>query len=561
MRISKPELILMVLVTITLFLVLANCAPGGPLGSDVVGYINHGINGVEDARTVNRYFHTFLQGIFARLAPRPLIGVQYYWAFLIASTTLLVYLNARWLSRRGTILHGALAVLLFWAIGEIAHTAGVTQVDIPAMFVASLIILVFLVSARQAHRSKWLIMLLGLLFYFGLRAKEVVACTFLLAIDLALDNDRFDGKLLAKRLGYLACGAAAGIVIFIVMNTIFLHDPLFGLRWSDYQEFLGQYGGYQLGSSASNWFTAPLTDTSLTLLILLLFTASGIRAAANPEFRLHQRLVWLVPLAMIALLAFGVGSQWALPFRYLLPPLAIMVSLGVQILDFEWPPTWRGRAILAGIFAGGMLLYLIARLLIKHSMAAQGWDVGLYLESVFFPILLAGILAMLMLSGRLSTRRSMALSVLILAILASYLASNLRRMFIARPNQAQVALVFYPLAAFAEDVTLVPEMQIYMASDTWSSVDQWWIAKNHEEMTYLFNVYFDAGLSRDQVTSPEHGDIARDILQTRYNYVWMRTAAWEAIAGSPQLLAQVEQGYEVFTDPQGLLVLLRSRNP
>jgi hypothetical protein len=435
-------------------------------------------------------------------------------------------------------------------------------VDIPAMFITCLIIAIFLASARNAHRSKWLIMLLGLLFYFGLRSKEVVLCATLVAVDLGLDEDgRLQVKLLGKRLVYLAGGLAAGIAIFILLNTIFLHDPLFGLRWSDYTELRGEYQNYQLGSSAYNWFTSPLTDTSLILLVFLLFIGSGIKAAADPELKFCHRLVWLVPLAMVAFLAFGVGSQWGMPFRYLLPPLAIMTSLGVQFLNFDWPATWRARAILATIFAAGMLLFLAVRLLIKHSMAARGWDVGLYLESVFFPIVLAGILAFLILLNRPSTRWSVVISVLIISILTSSLASNLRSMFIARPNQKQTELVFYPLSAFASDITVVPGMQLYIASNTWSSVDQYWIAKNHEEIAYLFNVYFDAGLSRDQVTSPEDGDISSDILQTRYNYVLMQTQAWEQIEGNAAVLAKVQQSYEVFLEPRGLLVLLRARNP
>jgi hypothetical protein len=562
MRISRSELIIMILVTISLFVVLANYAPGGPLGTDVVGYVNHGINGVEDTKTINRYFHTFLQGIFARTAPTPLIGVQYYWAFLIALSSLLVYVNARLLTKHSNMAHGLLAVLVFWSIGILAETAGSTQVDIPAMFITSLIVCTYLASARRGHSSKWLIGLLGLLYYFGFRTKEVVMCTFLLVIGLGFaEDDKFEFKLLLKRLGYLAAGAAAGIAVFLVLNSIFLHDPLFGFRWSDYQAFLADYGGVEPGTDLHNWFTAPLTGTSLALLIFLLYLISGIKAAADPEARFELRLLWLIPISMVAFLALTIGNQYGMPFRYLLPALAIMCSLGVQLLNFEWPSTLRGRAILLGVFGGGMLLFLAVRLLIKHSLPASGWDEGVYLEAVFFPLVFSLILVVFLLLKRPSNMASAGLSVMIVAILTSHLTSNFRSMFIARPNQKQIELIFYPLSAFASDIEVTPGMQIYIASDTWTSVDQWWTAKNHEEMAYLFNVYFDAGLSRDQVTSPDNGDIGSDILQTRYSYVLMRTYEWARIEQDASILTRVQQDYDMFTEPKDLLVLLRARNP
>jgi hypothetical protein len=561
MRISRLELILSILVTFGLLIVLAKFAPGGPLGTDVVGYVNHGLNGVEDPTTITRYFHTYLQALFTRSAPTPLIGVQVYWAFIMSLGTLLIYLNARLLTRRANFVHGLLAVLLFWSIRAVTDSAGITFVDFSAMFIAGLIVCVYLVSYRRGHRSWGMLVLLGFLYYLGFRAKEVVICTLLLVVGLGLaEDDKFQFKLLLKRVGYLACGAAAGMVLFIFLNAIFLHDPLFGWRLSDYQAYFAHYSQVLRGSTVQSWLTNPLTNTALILLIFLLYIISGTKAASDPEIGLGNRIVWLVPISMVAFLILSV--EWGkLPFRYLIPALALMTSLEVQIFDFDLPATRRGRAVLLGLLTAGVLLGLVARLWIKHSALPKGWDEGIYLEVVYFPLIITAILAVLMMVKRPSANFSIVLGVLILSVLTSLLSSNLRSMFIGRSNQQTTELVFYPFSAFTSEITVTPGMQVYMASDTWVSVDQLWIAKNFEEKANLFNVYFDAGLSKSQVTSPENTDISRDILQERYNYVFMRTDEWEQIAADTPVLAQVEQDYEIFSEPRGLLILLKAKGP
>ena len=562
MRISKLELIIVLGVAIILFLVLAIYAPGGPLGTDVVGYINHGINGIEDPSTITRYFHTYFQALFTRIAPTPLIGVQYYWAFIMSMSTLLIYLNARLLNKRTNLAHGLLAVLLFWSIRPLAESAGVTFVDFSAMFITGLILCIFLVSSWRDHRSKWLLILLGFLFCLGLWTKEVVLCTLLLVIGLGLsEEDKFHFKLLVRRLGYLAGGFAVGIVLFVFLNAVILHDPLFGWRFSDFQSYFGHYNQIPNDTRTQSWLTGPLTNTAGIFLIFILYIISGIRVATNSDIRISSRIVWLIPLAMVAFLILS--AQWGgkLPFRYIVPALAVMTSLGVQNFNFNLPTTWRDRMTLFGLFVAGILLYVFARVWIKHSILSRGWDEGIYLEAVFFPLIILAILAILIMVKRPSAVFSIILTVLIMSVLTSQLASNFRRMFIARLNQIQTALVFYPFSAFTSVINVTSGMQIYMASDTWSSVDQYWIAKNSEEKAYLFNVYFDAGLSKTQVTSPEETIISQDILQELYTYVFMRTYEWEQIMTEPLVLSKLEQDYDVYTEPRGLLILLKAKSP
>ncbi|HSQ17907.1 MAG TPA: hypothetical protein VLM83_09430, partial [Anaerolineales bacterium] len=103
------ELILVIVAFAGLWVALAKVA-GGPIYSDELWYIQVGLNDISAFNVMNRYFHIYMQKLFMELAPSPLEGVRVYWGFLVACTTALVYLAARLLSARNSILHGLLAV-------------------------------------------------------------------------------------------------------------------------------------------------------------------------------------------------------------------------------------------------------------------------------------------------------------------------------------------------------------------------------------------------------------------------------------------------------------------
>lgn len=74
------EIIISAAVFILLGIFLAKYA-GGPIYSDEVMYINHGLLNVKDPFIINRYTHIFFQKLFVEIADRPLEGVKAYWVF------------------------------------------------------------------------------------------------------------------------------------------------------------------------------------------------------------------------------------------------------------------------------------------------------------------------------------------------------------------------------------------------------------------------------------------------------------------------------------------------
>src|SRR5271157_1109600 len=212
------EPVLVIVGSIVLYIAFAFYAPGGPLGTDVMDYINTGLNGLKVGEgSLDRYFHIFLQRIFLKVAPTPLQGVQLYWAFLITSTCVLIYICARIISQNSTPLHGLLAVALFLSIGAIAASAGDTGIDITAMFVVILIVTVYLLSARAEHRSMVLVALLGFLFYLGFKTKETTPPAGILVLGLGFNGEsKFDKSLFLKNILFFFGGVLVSIVFFAI---------------------------------------------------------------------------------------------------------------------------------------------------------------------------------------------------------------------------------------------------------------------------------------------------------------------------------------------------------
>jgi hypothetical protein len=121
---ARLDLILAIIGSGSIGVLLARYALGGPLSTDILLYMNAGLNPIKETFILNRYFHVFLEGLFLRSAPSPLIGYQYYWAFLIAATAFFVYYNARSFTKTSTIIHGLLAAAFFLSVRYFAAEAG-----------------------------------------------------------------------------------------------------------------------------------------------------------------------------------------------------------------------------------------------------------------------------------------------------------------------------------------------------------------------------------------------------------------------------------------------------
>jgi hypothetical protein len=541
---------------------LGRHALGGPLSTDSNGYMNLALNPAVDASVMNRFMHIYMMRVFLKLAPTPLTGFQYYWAFLLAATALLVYINARSITSRSTFIHGLLAVGIFFTIPEFAQEAGMAGVDMAAMFMIMVMVTFFVLSVRRQHRSTWLLGGLGFVFFLALRTKETALVTALLFIGLGVEDGQFRFKELWHRLVYVIAGLLAGIVFFAMLNWILVGDPLFGWRLSNIRDFLSNYVGPTTGQSrtdavSGNWYSAYILG--VIYIPFILYLIGGIRFSHDLD--LGQKLVWCLPLALVCFVCLFTSITWG-P-RFLLPAVPIICLLGPQFLDFSIPEENRERVklLIISVIALGLLLTL--RLAMRVLVPRMGWNIDLFYVTFYVPAVLSSILAISFLWKRFSASISIVGAVLIIALVVTPVVTNARTMLKAK-NRTESNLVYYPYSAFKDEIHFTPGMKMFVSFDAWNTLGVGGYCNTTDDVRDIFNVVFDASSTRSNFTVPYYlakyatqSELDADATQASYTYLLLSTEDWHKLPSAERLT--LEQHYTLSEDPLGRLEFLKTK--
>lgn len=549
------ELILVIAAFGVLWVALAKVA-GGPIYSDELWYIQVGLNDIHAFNVLNRYFHIYLQKFFMELAPTPLEGVRIYWGFLVALSTTLVYLAARLLSAKNSIIHGLLAVAVLSSFHLLADYSGVTVVDIPAMALLALMLLLYILVIRFPRTQSWMLILLGALLFLSLKTKETLIVTGILFFGFGFDtqgNYRL-AKLFRAALR-IAAGVGIGILLFILLNTLVLKDPLFGLLPAHFRAFANELRTTAgMNPEIGDWYTAYLLPT--LPVVFVLFLASGIKS--NERFPAEIRIAWLVPLMLILFLSFSmIKGDWGIRARHLFPILPFFSVLAPQFLDFKYPNK-RGEWIWFGSYAVlGIALIALVHFGSKRLVHNMEGDITSFLAYVLFPIVFSLLLALLMLIKRYSIHTYILPVVCIGLLLYPTIHSNVKSIFVARPVVQSFQQRVYPLDAFREQIQPSSEMRMLVSWNCAAAMGN--PDLEQDIMLSLFNLYFDANTERDNF---ELVDLDEENLpslwQQEFNY--MLLTSWDYEMMQEQLgLDIIEQRYIVYDEPGAYFWLLVAR--
>lgn len=540
-------------------------AKGGPNSSDITLYMNVGMNGIKMPFILNRYFHVFLQTIFLKLAPSPLQGYHFFWGFIVGLNVCLIYLAARKVLKRSNILHGILAVLVFFSFSAIAETAGVIVVDFTAMTMVTVFFFIYLLSLNQGHQNPWLVGALGAALYLAFKTKETTLPVAVLLIGLGwVNGEKFNLRRLLMNALWVICGGLIGVVFFGILSWIFLGDPFFGLRISEWREFLGTYAVYSsrvletmnaLGDgNLKDWYTGYWFEFSL--LPFLFYLISGIKLNRKVEFA--RRILWLVPLTYTLLLIISINNRLGYEIRFGLPVLPVLALLAPQFVDIRWPESRRQKNCLILISGIGLVIAVGIRVLLRLVVPARGLDLGSVVILMYYPILITFLFASLFLF-REKWIWQVVNALILVSLLVSPVTSNLRSMFIFRENQEQFNEVILPFVEFEDELDFNQSTNFYFTYDVFDQ-HELKIGKNVDELVALFNVYFNASTTRQNFTYQETpADISDDLLSKSYDYALITMDDWIAMQQPEEKLDRVKEAYEVQFGSGGDFVMLISK--
>lgn len=484
------EILVVTLFFLILFLLLIRYVPSSPISSDIQLYHEIGIKGLKDPFVLNRYFHIYLQRLFTAIADSPIQGMGWFWAFLVSGTTVLVYFVSNKISK-SAFLVGLIAVAFFVSSNVVPDFLGVTYVDVTAMFLGMVILACYVQSLNKKY---WLI-LLGVAMFLGFKTKETTLPITAVLILFGWYQDKFDFKLYWGKVRLVLFGMLIGMLIFGVLNLIFVNDFLFGFRLIEIKAFIESYvpePGISLAiNSYDSWYYSFWLKYAL--LLFFFYVLSGYKTMRHNIFGI--RILWLIPLAITFFILLSINDRWGFLSRFILPAIPIMCVLAAQFFDFTFPKGENRRALSK---SGFILISFAVTLVLLISILVLSRMLRVDLSQIFFililPIIFTLILSLIFISdGQLTL--SILLVSLVLLGLAFPFGRNVLEIVETPSTQQDWIATARPIVEFS-NLVIVTDTMVFCADPVVFDNIPVPIVKNIDELVGIFNIVIGSNASR-----------------------------------------------------------------
>jgi hypothetical protein len=552
---SKAEVILVAVLSVLLWFWLID-VPGREAHTDVLWYMNMGLNNVADPHWVIRYTHVYLQKIFLFFADQPFDGLKAYWAFLISVTAALIYFNARKLTQGSTILTGIAAVAIFFSFSIHAEYAGVALADMTSMLMVVLTITIFIQAARRQYAKPWVI-LLGFVLFLAFQAKETTWFVFGLVLGIgAVDGKIFDRKVFGRNLGNLGLGFLIGLGFFTLLNGIFLKDALFFFRGSTLKVYFGFWlldSPYFSGSG--DWYTSSiLQDFSVPFILYLL---SG-KAILKKDTSIHIKLVWALPLFLIGFLSLGMlKNTFAVYPRFLFPGLALISIFAPQFIQFEYPQSRKDRLKFWGLLLAAVFVYYVFRKGTIIFANYTGMNYRVFIWSIVNPLVFTALLVLILWSERFTLYTVMIPALCLAVMFQSSILENYNAVQWA-PQNGLIQKRFYPLAHFSDVIDFDEDTIIFVSTDIPERTG--FLSDNIDTVFTIFNIYFKTNSGRENfILKPVTELPVSKILDGGIDYLFFSEEDWKTLSADPVQADQIQAACSVHMDDREPLALLDCR--
>jgi 4-amino-4-deoxy-L-arabinose transferase-like glycosyltransferase len=517
----------------TLVWALVAWRAGGPISSDEVFYLDLSMDPRPEGFVLNRYFHVYFQKLFLALFHPPLLAVRVYWAFLFAASALAVYAAARRLCPSAPTASGALAAALFLGQPTLFRYAGVTYSDFTAMFMVAVGIWIYLEFVAPPGSGAAGHLLFGATVLLAFKSKETGAALAVLVLGVLAPRAEPVPSAI-RRLGWLAAGIGVGVLVMIVLDGWWLHDPLFSLRFTS----LRTHFAFNFLKNdpwerpRENWIGHAWSSELLAAFALYLATLWR-GAESRPR---AERVVWMVPLAVLLLVELPMlRAKLPVSPYYLAPayPALCMAAgpfaglLAAAANGRRWKPS-------AALAALGMLAVSLGLLLLATS-GPEPWEWSASLRIVIAPVILCVLLA------AAAWRDPPVFPVLaaacllpLVALPVAEVATGLARRDVAHAAERR----FFPYSAFASDLQISSATRVFISQALYTQDAM--LAKNEVLCRTLFNLSSGAHARIDQfevadVASP---DALRGVLEKGYDYVLLRGEEAGPLESGPAYVAR-----------------------
>lgn len=522
---------------------------------------------------LNRYGHIYLQKFFFWLAGDSLTGSKVYWCFLYFSTYVLVYLCARKLAGKRGYLIGLIAVLLFCAQPLFVLESGCTFASVTVMFLITLgtFIYLFFPSCSRKFRP-FVIMILGLIFFWAVKSKETGICVGILFLGLGENETGVRSvNRLVKDIGWVCLGMITGCVVLMSLDLVFMGDFWFSVRPSSIEGLMGFNTGEwphdERGSSVYKLFSLDPILLPFLLYLLVGWMPFGRRLSR------HESIAWLVPFGVIFfMIAVTIRMKATAEYRYFMPAIPGICIWAAQFFNlslirpehkskdkpgrekFESKGLVLLKKSLTG-FAPVFMAFIIV-LLLTHKMPGlikgAGWKrIDRFYMYVILPLATTGLL---MCPVIISKRGPIALflsSLCLFFVVYIPLESNLtllKQRVAARKSEWR----FKPYRAFEGELRFDKDVKLLVSQDIY--VRSKMLGRNKKSHCWMFNIFYNQKFDYDRFI--EGG--RENILKGNYTYAFVTWREWRKITEEHNVDG-ILRDYILKPDKETQTILLKKR--
>ena len=556
---------------------------GTAVNWDDLLYMNMSINPGREAWLLNRYGHIYLLKFFFFITGDCITAGRVYWCFVFFGTAVLVYWCAKILAGKRGYVIGTIAALLFLIQPLlVVREWGCPLADFTAMLFVSLGAFVYLafLDGRHKHRH-WVIMALGLIFFWAMKSKETSICMIVLFLGLGREESGvFSIRRFARDIGWACLGGLAGCAMLMILEGAFLGDAFYSIRPSTFAGSVDHYVNrpsdtlsrlaktrevmsWYVGMGKHEWLVALFAPFVLYLMI-------GWKSVSR-QFNLREKMVWLIPLFLMMFLTYARSVFWVLP-RYFSPAIPLVCVWAAQFFWFDVSGTVSAgktnRAIPRVVAAAGLILsaFLVVYVLMSFMPGVSAyykfmrWDVLRVRfktsENIFYALgIVPLVVTILLVAGTFFRKRGLTVLFISFTCLFLLLWQPLRFDFSKNGMEATAQKSewrFLPYKVFKDQFQFDKDIKVLISEDVHNR--SWMLGNRDYRQCWMFNIFFN------QKYTDEHfiQGTWEDILKGDYTYGIMTWREWEGIRKKHNV-EHLLRDYVKESDGQTRLILLKRR--
>lgn len=519
---------------------------GTAINWDDLLYLDMALKPTPQGWLFNRYGHIYLLKLFLFFTNDSITSGKIYWLAMFWGTGLLVYWSTRLIAGKKSYLAAMVAALLFYIQPVFAKEFGCPLADITVMFLTVLAVFIYLIFLYHPKSRIWPLMALGLIFFWAIKSKETGICLAILFLGLGCNEEKcWNFKCFIKNLAWVCIGIAAGCFILIILDTIFLKDPIFSLRISAINEVLeynvnkpGKLRPLTRAREVMSWYAGIAKKPFLTALFVpfVLYLIEGIKQS-NKKYALGEKFIWLTPLVLLIFLTYIRSRFWILE-RYFIPAIPVICVWAGKAFYFQtselfthkkvMTPIYRWAAIFTLVLSAFIIVYIFMRFMsdisefynfMRYDVLKAKFKTN---ENVFYAVGIVPLMATIFLiMNALIPKKNLAVifisSFCLFMLILHPLKTN-------KPIMESTALKsewrFLPYKVFSDNFEFDEDVKVLVSGDIYKR--SWMLGNSLRKQRWFFNIFFNKKYTNDNfIYATELQDI------TKCNYTYALISGWD----------------------------------